>query len=138
MIISDFLITSLSFIAVIGILVTVHELGHFVVARIFGVRVLTFSIGFGKKIWGFSKNGTTYNLAIIPLGGYVAMLDEETSKEELGDLSKNPDEGNGISLEQVPLYGKFAILLAGPIANIVLAFFSYWLVFVVGVNGCRI
>ena len=66
----------LAFIGVISILVTVHELGHFLVARFCGVRVLVFSIGFGKRICGFEKNGTEYILSAIPLGGYVSMLDE--------------------------------------------------------------
>ncbi len=118
-------------ISIIGIIVTIlliigiHELGHFLAARWLGVKVLRFSIGFGKTLLRKTdKTGTEYVFAAIPLGGYVKMLDEneETVATDQRHLAFNTQ----------PFYKKFIIVAAGPFANFVLAIFLYWLIFVIG------
>ncbi len=111
----------------LGILVTLHEYGHFWVARRFGVKVLRFSVGFGKPLFSwYDRQGTEYAIAAIPLGGYVKMLDEREGPvpEELRDqafTSKPPSQ-------------RIAIAAAGPIANFIFAILAYWLISVVGVT----
>jgi len=109
----------------LGILVTFHELGHFLAARFFGVKVLRFSIGFGRPFWSFrDKRGTEIAVAPIPLGGYVKMLDERET-----DVPANEKH---LSYNSKPAWQKAVILFAGPLFNLVLAVFMYWLMFVVG------
>lgn len=126
----DFLIYAVSFIVLIGILVTAHEFGHFWVARRMGVRVLRFSVGFGKPLYKWiGKDKTEYVLAAIPLGGYVKMLDEregEVKPEEL-DLAFN----------RKSLAARSAIVSAGPIFNFILAVIAFWGMFMFGVEGLR-
>ena len=118
-------------ISLLGILITlllvvgIHELGHFVVAKSLKIKVLRFSIGFGKalKTW-HDKSGTEYVLAAIPLGGYVKMLDESEG-------TVLPSEKH-LSYNQQPFYCKMAVIIAGPLMNLVFAFFLYWILFVVG------
>ena len=129
----EFLVKVLAFIGVISILVTVHELGHFLVARLCGVRVLVFSIGFGKRICGFKKNGIEYIIAAIPLGGYVSMLDEKESASKQAEIPSNL--ARGAALNEMSFLAKCSILLAGPMANFLLAIVLYWFLFVVGVGG---
>ncbi len=131
--IPEILVKILAFIGVISILVTVHELGHFLVARLCGVRVLVFSIGFGKRICGFKKNGTEYILSAIPLGGYVSMLDEKESATKQAEIPS--DSARGAALNEMSFLAKCSILLAGPMANFILAIVLYWFLFVVGVGG---
>ena len=131
--IPDFLVKIIAFIGVISILVTVHELGHFLVARLCGVRVLVFSIGFGKRICGFKKNGTEYILSAIPLGGYVSMLDDKEYATKQTEIPSDP--ACGAALNEMSFRAKCSILLAGPIANFLLAIVLYWFLFVVGVGG---
>ncbi len=114
-----------------GILITIlfvigtHEAAHFVAARCLGVKVLRFSIGFGKKIFSFhDRSGTEYVLALIPLGGYVKMLDETEDTV--------PEQERHLAYNQQPYYKKFLIVLAGPACNIVCALLLYWVVFMVG------
>ncbi|AYL55260.1 sigma E protease regulator RseP [Citrobacter freundii] len=119
-----------AFIVALGVLITVHEFGHFWVARRCGVRVERFSIGFGKALWRRTdKLGTEYVIALIPLGGYVKMLDEraEPVAPELRHYAFNNK-----TVEQ-----RAAIIAAGPIANFLFAIFAYWLVFIIGVPGVR-
>ncbi|CNH64344.1 zinc metallopeptidase RseP [Yersinia thracica] len=119
-----------AFIIALGILITVHEFGHFWVARRCGVRVERFSIGFGKALWRRTdRQGTEYVIALIPLGGYVKMLDErvETVAPELRHQSFN----NKTILQRA------AIVSAGPIANFLFAIIAYWLVFIIGVPSVR-
>ena len=123
----------LAFIGIISVLVTVHELGHFLVARFCGVRVLVFSIGFGKRICGFKRNGTEYILSAIPLGGYVSMLDEKECATKQTEIPS--DSTPGVALNEMSYIAKCSILLAGPVANFLLAIFLYWFLFVVGVGG---
>ena len=117
-------------VSTIGILITIffvigtHESAHFFVARLVGVKVLRFSIGFGKTLFRWhDKKGTEYVIALVPLGGYVKMLDEteeSVSKEEL-HLAYNTQ----------PFYKKFLIVVAGPLTNIFCALVLYWLIFMI-------
>ncbi|MGK3494890.1 sigma E protease regulator RseP [Citrobacter youngae] len=119
-----------AFIVALGVLITVHEFGHFWVARRCGVRVERFSIGFGKALWRRTdKQGTEYVIALIPLGGYVKMLDEraEPVVPELRHYAFN----------NKTVGQRAAIIAAGPIANFLFAIFAYWLVFIIGVPGVR-
>lgn len=119
-----------AFIVALGILVTVHEYGHFWVARRCGVRVLRFSVGFGRPIWSrMGRDGTEYVIAAIPLGGYVKMLDERDPDAPPGDLAQ--------SFNRAPPWRKIAITLAGPAANFLFAVFAYWLMFVIGIPGLK-
>jgi regulator of sigma E protease len=129
------LTTLLSFFVTLGILITFHELGHYWVARWCGVRVLRFSVGFGKVlIKRVDKNGTEWALSAIPLGGYVKMLDQDDLSPSAGDshtrisgqLSKpiEPDP-RGSSFESQPVSKRFAIVAAGPLFNLILAVFLY-------------
>ncbi|MFK8050260.1 MAG: RIP metalloprotease RseP [Halioglobus sp.] len=115
-------------LATLAILVGIHEYGHFWVARRCGVKVLRFSIGFGKSIatWR-DQRGTEYSLAIIPLGGYVKMLDEregEVSAEELDQ-----------AFNRKPVLQRMAVVAAGPLANFLLAIAAYWFLFMGGESG---
>lgn len=120
---------SLFYIAVslvlgLGLLVIVHELGHFLVARWAGVRVETFSIGFGRRIAAFTRGETEYKIAWIPLGGYVKMAGEDPD-----DAAARNDPG---SYSNKPVYKRIAIVLAGPSMNLVLAALIMPLVFLIG------
>lgn len=115
----------LSLIITLGILVTIHEYGHFWVARRCGVKVLRFSVGFGKPIFSWhDRQGTEYAIAAIPLGGYVKMLDERE-----GEVA--PDQLH-LAFNRQSLYRRIAIVAAGPIANFIFAVFAYWLMFLLG------
>lgn len=119
-----------SFIVALGILVAVHEFGHFWVARRCGVYVEKFSIGFGKSIWSKKgKDGTEYSVSMIPLGGYVKMLD---SRIEAIPESKYPQ-----AFDKKPLWKRSAIVAAGPAFNFIFAIFAYWLVFLIGVPAVK-
>ena len=109
--------TLLAFAFVIGVLVFVHELGHFVAARRVGVRVLAFSIGFGPRLLGFTRGGTEYKIAAIPLGGFVKMAGETAEDQRSGA----PDEFLSKSKWQ-----RFQVLIAGPAMNILLAILVLW------------
>jgi regulator of sigma E protease len=104
--------TLLSFLLVLGVLIFVHELGHFLVARWYGVRVLTFSLGFGPKILKVTRGGTEYCISAVPLGGYVKMAGENAQDERQG----LPDEFLSKSK-----WVRFQVYLAGPVMNILLA-----------------
>ncbi|MDV6315371.1 sigma E protease regulator RseP [Idiomarina sp. HP20-50] len=115
-----------SFVVTLGILVAFHEFGHFWVARRCGVKVLTFSVGFGRPLWKRQgKDGTVYQLGIIPLGGYVRMLDER--------IDEVTEDNRDVSFNAQSVYKRFAIVAAGPIANFVLAVGVLWLMFGIGV-----
>ena len=118
-------------ISILGILLTIffvigiHEAAHFLMARMLGVKVLRFSIGFGKIIWrGHDRKGTEYALALIPLGGYVKMLDEHEDNVSPEELK--------FTYNRQSFYKKFLIVLAGPITNLISAFILYWLIFMIG------
>jgi len=119
-----------AFIVALGVLITVHEFGHFWVARRCGVYVQRFSVGFGRTLWRRTdKHGTEYVLAVIPLGGYVKMLDERNETV--------PDELRHQSFNSKTVWQRAAIISAGPIANFIFAVFTYWLVFIIGVPAVR-
>ena len=125
----------MALLVTLGILVTIHEFGHFWVARRCGVKVLKFSIGFGKavKTWT-GKDGCEYIIAPIPLGGYVKMLgQEDTTVVDSSRLSASQRE---CSFACKPLWQRMAIVAAGPIANFLLAIFVFWLINIsYGVSG---
>ncbi|MFT5757648.1 MAG: regulator of sigma E protease [Alteromonadaceae bacterium] len=126
----DFLWNLSSFIIALGILITVHEYGHFWVARKNGVKVERFSIGFGKPLWRKTdKYGTEYVIALIPLGGYVKMLDERVDDVAPEDSDKT---FNGKSV-----YQRIAIIAAGPLANFVFAIFAFYLMFLIGLPSVK-
>ncbi|MCR9277495.1 MAG: RIP metalloprotease RseP [Pseudomonadaceae bacterium] len=115
----------LSFLAALGILVAIHELGHYLIARLSGVHITRFAIGFGRPLFTMTdKRGTEFSLAAIPLGGYVRMLDEREGPvpQALAERSFN----------RLSVWWRMAIAFGGPIANFLLAIFAYWLVFVAG------
>ncbi|MDW6001621.1 sigma E protease regulator RseP [Vibrio mangrovi] len=119
-----------SFILALGILVAVHEFGHFWVARRCGVKVEKFSIGFGRSIWRrMAKDGTEYSLSIIPLGGYVKMLDSR--------IADVPEHLRSLAFDQKPLWKRTAIVAAGPVFNFLFAIFAYWAVFCLGIPAVK-
>jgi regulator of sigma E protease len=123
----DLLQTLLATLVTLGILVTIHEWGHFWVARRCGVKVLRFSVGFGKPIWmRIGRDGTEYAVASIPLGGYVKMLDERE-----GDV---PQSQRAQAFNNKPVMQRIAIVAAGPLVNLIFAVLAYWFLFVWGVT----
>ena len=124
-------LTIIAFIFALGLLIVFHEFGHYLVARLCNVKVLRFSVGFGrpliKKYWG--KDQTEWIIAAIPIGGYVKMLDEREGKVAPEDLSR--------SFNRMTVSRRFAIVSAGPIANFLLAILLYWLLFMHGVSGMK-
>lgn len=125
------LISLAAFIVALGILVTIHEFGHFWVARRCGVKVLRFSVGFGKPLLSFNRpnDPTDYVIAGIPLGGYVKMLDEAD-----GDVA---DEEKHLAFNNQPLWNRFLIVLAGPVFNLAFALFAFWLILIIGEKGLK-
>lgn len=119
------------FIVAIGILVSFHEFGHFWVARKTGVKVLKFSVGFGKVIWSYQKSpaSTEYVISAIPLGGYVKMVDEREGKVA--------DEDLPFAFNRQPLWVRSAIVAAGPLFNLILAVLFFWIVLFIGETGLR-
>jgi regulator of sigma E protease len=120
-----------AFILALGILVAVHEFGHFWVARRLGVKILRFSIGFGHSVWRrrFGPDQTEFAIAAIPLGGYVKMLDERE-----GEV---PEAESHRAFNRQPLAYRTVIVFAGPLFNFLFAIVVYWLMFVIGVVGLK-
>ena len=104
--------TILAFIVVLGIVITVHEFGHFAMAKLLKIRVITFSLGFGPRLVGFTRGGTEYRISPIPLGGYVKMAGETFDEERQGA----PDE-----FLSHPKGHRLLVALAGPVMNVLLA-----------------
>jgi regulator of sigma E protease len=127
----EFLIAAVAFIVAIGVLVAVHEFGHFWVARRLGIRVLRFSIGFGKPLWQRRSkvDGVEYVVAAIPLGGYVKLLDERE-----GNV---PPEQAPRAFNRQPVWKRIAVLLAGPAFNLIFAVLMYWILFTAGVETLK-
>ena len=126
----DFISPLFWYILTIGILVTVHEWGHFAVARRCGVRVLRFSVGFGRALYSrIGKNGTEYRLALIPFGGYVKMLDEREREV--------PPELQPFAFNRQSVGKRFAIVAAGPLANLILCIGLLWAALIIGVPELR-
>jgi regulator of sigma E protease len=113
------------FIILLGLLIFVHEAGHFLVAKFFGVRVEVFSLGFGKKILKYKKGDTTYCLSIIPLGGYVKMFGDEINAQISDDEKK-------FSFTHKPVFQRIAVVLAGPLMNFFFAMLIFFIVAVIG------
>ncbi len=110
----DFLVSAIAFIVLIGIMVVVHEFGHFAVAKYFGVRVEAFSVGFGPRLFGIKYGDTDYKVCLLPLGGFVKMTGENPGEEQPVD-----DPG---AFSSHPRWQRMLIGVAGPVANFILAF----------------
>ena len=124
-------ISILAYIAAVGILVTVHEFGHFTVARRAGIKVLRFSIGFGKPLWHWHRKGdeTEYVISALPLGGYVKMADEREGLVSEQDLPR------AYNRQSIPK--RLAVAVAGPFFNFVFAVLAYWVIFMSGIPGLK-
>ncbi|MBL4834340.1 MAG: RIP metalloprotease RseP [Pseudomonas sp.] len=123
----DLLFTLLATVVALGLLVTIHEYGHFWVARRCGVKVLRFSIGFGPALCSWhDRRGTEYMIAAIPLGGYVKMLDEREGPVDPAELDQ--------AFNRKGVKQRIAVVAAGPIANFLLAIVAFWLIAVLGIT----
>jgi regulator of sigma E protease len=120
-----------AFVVAIGVLVTIHEFGHFWVARKMGVKVLRFSVGFGKPLWikKAGRDQTEYVIASIPLGGYVKMLDEREGEVATEDIDR--------AFNRKSVWRRFAIVAAGPAFNFIFAIVAYYLIYLAGVAGIK-
>src|SRR5271170_3124941 len=122
---------AIAFAVTLGVLITFHELGHYLIARLVGVKVVRFSIGFGRVIWSrrVGRDGTEWALSVLPLGGYVKMAEEREGEVSPADLPRafnRQSDGKGA-----------AIVVAGPLANLLLAVLLFAATYVVGVPGQR-
>lgn len=120
-----------AFALALGLLIVVHEFGHYLVARWCGVKVLRFSVGFGRPLlsWRMGRDGTEWALAAFPLGGYVKFLDEREGEVAAAELPR--------AFNRQPVGKRFAIVAAGPVANFLLAMVLYWALFVQGTEELR-
>jgi regulator of sigma E protease len=125
------LITIIAFVVALGCLIVVHEYGHYLVARACGVKVLRFSVGFGKPLWAkrLGRDATEWVIAAFPLGGYVKMLDEREGEVAAADLPR--------AFNRQSVWRRIAIVVAGPAANFLLAIVLYWALFLHGIPGLR-
>ena len=123
----DALTSVLAFVVAISILVTIHEYGHYIVGRWAGMKVLRFSVGFGKPVWTWvrGKDRTEFCISAIPLGGYVRFLD--------GREGPVDPEDEGRAFDHRPVPARIAVLLAGPLFNFLFAIFAYWVLFLNGI-----
>jgi len=128
---NEILLSIFAFVVSIGLLITFHEFGHFWVARLFDVKVLRFSIGFGRSIFTkvFGNDRTEFTIGIFPLGGYVKMLDDREGKIK--------DEEREREFNGKPVWQRFCIVLAGPIFNFIFAIIVYSIVYFVGINALK-
>lgn len=127
----DALTNLLAFIVAISVLVAIHEYGHYIVGRWAGMKVLRFSIGFGKPIWSWVRGAdkTEYCISAIPLGGYVRFLD--------GREGPVAPEDEGRAFNHRPIPARIAVLFAGPLFNFMFAILAYWLISMDGVPALR-
>ena len=127
----DVLHSVIAFVVAVGVLVTVHEFGHFWVARRLGIKVLTFSVGFGRALWSrrSGADGTEYVIAMVPLGGYVKMLDESDGEVAAHERHR--------AFNRQPLSTRVAVVVAGPAFNFLFAILAYWCMYMIGVDGLR-
>ncbi|MFL6648558.1 MAG: RIP metalloprotease RseP [Sulfurifustaceae bacterium] len=127
----DILFYLAAFIVALGVLIVVHEFGHYWVARRMGVKVLRFSIGFGKPLWRrkAGRDGTEFVVAALPLGGYVKMLDETEGAVPKGEAHR--------AFNRQPVWKRIPIVVAGPMFNFLFAILAYWAVYLVGIDGIR-
>lgn len=123
--------TLFHFLVALAVLVTIHELGHYWVARWMGVKVIRFSLGLGRPVWRYQKHteATEFTLSILPLGGYVKMVDEREGEVAAKDLP--------YAFNRQPLPRRVAIVAAGPLFNFILAILLYWAVFMLGETGLK-
>ncbi len=121
------MISFLYFLIALALLILVHEFGHFLVARLFDIKVITFSIGFGKKLLRFTRGETEYAISAVPMGGYVKLLGESPDEEV-------SEEDKPRSFSHKPPYVRILVALAGPLFNILLALFVFYLVSIIGYN----
>jgi len=123
------LTTILAFAFALGALIVVHEYGHYVVARLCNVKVLRFSVGFGRVIWSrrYGRDQTEWAVSAFPLGGYVKMLDEREGEVGPQDLAR--------AFNRQSVYRRTVIVVAGPAANFLLAILLYWLIYMHGIPG---
>ncbi len=124
-------VTLASFLVTIGVLVVVHEWGHYAVARLAGVKILRFSVGFGRPLWmrRFGPDRTEWAIGVFPLGGYVKMLDSHEGELNAAERAR--------AFDLQPVGKRIAIALAGPAANFIAAFLLYWALFVTGIPGVK-
>lgn len=126
---SNVVVSAIAFLIALGVLISIHEFGHFWVARRVGIKVLRYSVGFGKAL--IKRRGkiddTEFVLAAIPLGGYVKMLDEREAPVPPADRHR--------AFNQKPLWARSAVVIAGPLANFLLAIVAYWIVMMIGISG---
>jgi regulator of sigma E protease len=124
-------ISILAFVAAVGVLVTAHEFGHFIVARWAGIKVLRFSVGFGHPLLTWHRRGdeTEYVIASLPIGGYVKMLDEREGPVIEAERAR--------AFNRQPMHKRLAVVLAGPTFNLLFAVLAYWVIFMAGIPGIR-
>ena len=127
----NILISLIAFIFAVGLLVTIHEFGHYIVGRFCGMKVLKFSIGFGKPIYSIKagKDQTEYCVSRIPLGGYVQFLDNRAENVNKNDY--------GRAFDQRPISSRIAVLLAGPLFNFLFAILAYFIIFSNGIVAMK-
>jgi regulator of sigma E protease len=127
----DLLYYAGAFVVALGILITVHEFGHFWVARRLGVKVLRFSVGFGKPLWSrrVGPDGMELAIGAFPLGGYVKMLDEGEGEVPASELHR--------AFNRQHVWKRMAIVVAGPLFNFIFAILAYWAIYMVGVDGIQ-
>src|SRR6187401_660392 len=125
------LVTVVSFLVTVGVLVVIHELGHYAAARLMGVKILRFSVGFGRTLWmrRLGQDQTEWAIAAIPLGGFVKMLDEREGDVPVREL--------GRAFNRQTVWARIFIVLAGPVANFALAMVVYWALFIAGLPGVK-
>ncbi len=125
------LVTIIAFAVALGCLIVVHELGHYLVARWCNVKILRFSVGFGKPLWSkrLGRDGTEWTVAAFPLGGYVKMLDEREGDVAAAELPR--------AFNRQPVSRRLMIVVAGPVANFLLAIVLYWILFMHGLPGLK-
>lgn len=116
--------TIVSFVLVLGVLIFVHELGHFIFAKLFGVRVLKFSLGFGPKLLGRVVGGTEYVISAFPLGGFVKMFGENPDEQQIDEADRR------VSFSHKSVAARFCIVLAGPLFNLLFAVVLFFGLFV--------
>ncbi|EPR44360.1 membrane-associated zinc metalloprotease [Desulfovibrio sp. X2] len=129
---------ALAVILVLGGLIFFHELGHFILARVFGVGVRVFSLGFGPRLFGLRAGKTEYRLSLVPLGGYVSMVGEHPEEHPEGPADGSDDDTEGFEPHQFfnrkPAWQRMCIVAAGPCFNFLLAFLVYWALIATGNN----
>jgi regulator of sigma E protease len=117
------------FVVVIGILVTIHEWGHYQAARWFNIKVVRFSIGFGRPIWRRQGKETEFQVAMIPLGGYVKFVDEAEGNVSAEDLPR--------AYNRQSVYKRFAVVAAGPVVNLLFAWIAFTAIYLIGITGIK-